>query len=53
MKLEFAQQISGKKAEISNFIEIHPVGAEMFHEDGRTDMTKLMVAFHKVANARK
>jgi len=27
------------------------VGAELFHADGRTDMTKLKVAFHKFANA--
>ena len=24
-----------------------PVGAELFHADGRTDMTKLIVAFAK------
>jgi len=26
-------------------MKIRPVGAEMFHEDRRTDMTKLIVAF--------
>jgi len=26
-------------------MKIRPVGAELFHEDGRTDMTKLTVAF--------
>ena len=26
----------------SNFMKIRPVGAEMFHVDGQTDMTKLM-----------
>jgi hypothetical protein len=26
-----------------NFIKICPVGAELFHADGRTDMTKLIV----------
>ena len=28
-----------------NFITIRPVGAEMFHADDRTDMTKLIVVF--------
>jgi len=35
--------------QISNFMEIRPVGAELFHVDGWTDivtdMTKLIVAF--------
>jgi hypothetical protein len=26
-------------------MNIRPVGAELFHEDGRTDMTKLIVIF--------
>jgi len=29
------------------------VGAEFFHADGQTDMTKLMVAFSNFANALK
>jgi hypothetical protein len=29
------------------------VGAELFHADGRTDMTKLTVAFRNFANASK
>jgi len=29
------------------------VGAEMFHADGQTDMTKLRVAFRNFANAPK
>jgi hypothetical protein len=29
------------------------MGSELFHADGRTDMTKLSVAFHKFANALK
>jgi hypothetical protein len=28
------------------------VEAELFHADGRTDLTKLIVAFRKFANAR-
>ena len=30
-----------------------PVGAELFHADRRTDMTKLIVAFRNMANAPK
>jgi hypothetical protein len=44
-----------KNPQISNFIEIHPVGAELHHEDGQidgqTDMTKLIVAFCNFPNA--
>ena len=39
---------------ISNFMKIRPVGAELFHEDGRTDVTKLLVIFRNLApNAPK
>jgi hypothetical protein len=30
-----------------------PMGAELFHADGRTDMTKLITAFCNFANAPK
>jgi hypothetical protein len=44
-----------KNTQIQNFMKIRPVGAEFFHEDdgtdGRKDMTKLIVAFRKSANA--
>jgi len=30
---------------------IRPVGAGSFHADGRTDMTKLVVAFRHCTNA--
>jgi hypothetical protein len=36
---------------ISNFVKIRPVGAELVHADGRTDTTKLIVAFRNFANA--
>ena len=42
-----------EKAHLSNFIKFHPVGAELFHAEGQTDMTKLIVAFCSVANAPK
>jgi hypothetical protein len=55
IKLEFYLQIFKKeeKPKILDFIKIRPVGAELFHVDGRTDMTKLMVAFRNSANAHK
>jgi hypothetical protein len=38
-------------------MQIRPVGAELFHTDRetdrRTDMTKLIVAFHNFTNAPK
>jgi len=42
-------------AQISNFIKIHPVRAELFHADGRmdegTNIRKLIVAFRNFAYA--
>ena len=38
-------QIFEKKAWISNLMKIHPVGAELFHADGRTNR-------HDEANSR-
>ena len=32
-------------------MKIGPVRAELFHEDGLTDMTKIIVAFGNFANA--
>ena len=37
----------------SSFINIRPVGAELFHADGRTDVTKIIVACRNFANALK
>jgi hypothetical protein len=34
-------------------MKIHPVGAELFHADGKTDKTKLTVAFRNFANVPK
>jgi hypothetical protein len=36
MKLEFSRQIF-EKPQISNFMDIHPMGAEFFHANGNTD----------------
>jgi len=38
---------------ILNLMTIRPGGAELFHVDGRTDMTKLLIDFRKFANAPK
>ena len=50
-ELEFSD--FSKNSEVLNFMKIRPVGAELFHADGRTDMTKLLVAFRNFANASK
>jgi hypothetical protein len=34
-------------------MKIRPLGAELFHADGQTDMTKLIGALHNFANAPK
>jgi hypothetical protein len=34
-------------------MKIRPVGADLLHADGLTDMTKLTVAFRNFANAPK
>ena len=53
MKLEFS---APRNPQICNFVEIHPVGVELFHEDGRTDgpvgMTRLIVAFSSLCQLR-
>jgi ubiquinone biosynthesis protein Coq4 len=44
-----------KNTQISNFMKIHPMGAELFlaerWTDGRTDMTELIVASFNFVNA--
>jgi len=42
-----------KNTQISNFMKIRPLGAELFHADGQTDMKKLIVVFLDLANAPK
>jgi hypothetical protein len=37
MKLEFSWQIFEKKTQVSNFMKIRPLGAQLFHVGGRTD----------------
>jgi len=38
---------------MSNFPQIRPVGDELFHADGQTNMTKLIVAFRNFVKAPK
>ena len=42
-----------KNPQTSNLKKIHPVGTELFHEDGKTDVIKVIVAFRYFANAPK
>jgi hypothetical protein len=39
-----------KTRQIWNFMKIRPEGAELFQADGRTDITKRIVAFRSIAN---
>ena len=48
--LNFLDRFS-KNNQISNFTKIRPVGAEVFHADGRTDMTQLTAIFRNSTNA--
>ena len=41
------------KTQISSLIKIFSVRAELFHAGGRTNMTKLIVAFRNFSNAPK
>jgi len=50
MKILFSGQIFQKNTHISNFMNIHPVGAELFRADRRADMMKLSVTFRNFAN---
>jgi len=52
MKIEFSLQIF-EKYQISDLMKIRSLGAELFHADGRTYTTKLIVAFRNFAKSRK
>jgi hypothetical protein len=52
-KVELSRLLKKKKDQISNFIQIRPVQAELFHADRQTDMTKLTVGFRNFKNAPK
>jgi len=42
-----------KNTQIPNFMKIRPLGAELYHVERQTDMTKLMAVFRNFANAHK
>ena len=46
-RFEISRQIS-KETQISYFIKIRPMGAELFHDDGQTDTMKLTAVFRKL-----
>jgi len=52
MKLELSLRFL-KDTEISDFMKISPLGAELFLADRQTNMTKLTIAFRNFANAPK
>ena len=52
VNLYFLDRFS-KNTQISCFMKILSLGAELFHADGRTDMTKVIFAFCNIANAPK
>jgi hypothetical protein len=50
--MNFLDRLS-KKAQISSFLKIRPMGVDLFPANGQTDMTKLIVAFRNFAIAPK
>jgi len=50
--LNFIERFS-KNVQTTSFTQIRQIGAELFHEEAHTDMTKLVVAFSNFANASK
>jgi len=50
MKFDFLDRF-WKTTQILNFKKIRGVGAKLFHANGRTDRTKLIVAFRNFAEA--
>jgi hypothetical protein len=50
---EFSRQTFDRSTEVSNFMKLPSMGAELFHADGRMDMTKQIVAFRNFSRASK
>jgi hypothetical protein len=57
IKIEFSRWVFSKNTQVSIIMQIHPVGAELFHAGGRADrqaeMTNQMIAFRSFANTTK
>jgi hypothetical protein len=51
LKFYLSGQIFENNTQILFFLKIRRVGDELFHPDGQTDMTKLLVALCNFANA--
>jgi len=49
----FSTDFSKKKIQISILMKIRPVAAELFHADGQTDTTKIIVAFRYLSTCLK
>ena len=52
-KETFSQRIFEKITQISNFMKVRLVGAELFDRDGRTDTMKIIATSRNFANAPK
>jgi hypothetical protein len=52
MKVEFSRKIF-ESTQISNFMKVRLVGAQLFHADGRTEITKITVGFRHFASMSK
>jgi hypothetical protein len=52
LEWNFSRQVL-ENTKISNFMKILALGAELLHPAGKTDMTKLTVAFRQSADAPK
>jgi hypothetical protein len=52
MKIDSSRRFS-KITQESNLMKINPVGDELFHTDGRSDTTTVIVAFRNFAKASK
>jgi hypothetical protein len=52
MDIIFLDRFS-KISKKSDFMKIRPVGAELLHVNGQTDMTKIIVAFRNFVNVPK
>jgi len=53
MKLGFSRHVFKKRSYIKNFAKFAPVGGELFHADGQTDMRKIIVSFRNIAKVPK
>jgi hypothetical protein len=53
MKLEFSGHIFENSPQVTNFMKIRPVGAELLRADGRTDRHEETVAFRNFTGVPK